>query len=167
MSLSRSMCCTFAVFVVRTSSVPSVINPSQADETLDIPGSSFVMVFTESAGASEHNGFERLSPVSPYLMERTAFKRPFNFPDSLRLTIPPMGPSLQPPINSLPIQMAGTDVRPINSASSARIAFPSMSVSSSTTVYLAPISSKTPLALMQKGQLCNGKCRMTRRREGE
>lgn len=49
--------------------------------------------------------------------------------------------------------MAGTDVRPMRSPISARIALPSGSASSSMTVYLAFMSSRTPLAFMQKGQV--------------
>lgn len=99
-------------------------------------------------------------------------------PELSSLTTPPMGPSLHPPMNFPPIQMAGTLVRPIRSAISARIAFPgrnhqgsaiftancrktnscncyvpSGSVSNSTTVYLAPTPSKTDLAFKQYGQL--------------
>mmetsp|Transcript_26738 Transcript_26738/g.56065 ORF Transcript_26738/g.56065 Transcript_26738/m.56065 type:complete len:94 (-) Transcript_26738:497-778(-) len=64
----------------------------------------------------------------------TFFNMPSNFPLSSNFTIPPKGPSLQPPTNSPPIQIAGTEVRPNISPISARIAFPSPSTSSSTTL---------------------------------
>lgn len=66
-----------------------------------------------------------------------------------RLTIPPMGPSLHPPTNTPSIQTAGTLVLPTRSAISARMALPSPSSSSSTTVYLAPFPSSTALAWTQ------------------
>lgn len=78
---------------------------------------------------------------------------PLSLFDSFRLLMPPMGPSLHPPTKSPPIQIAGTEVLPMISAISALMAFPSSSRSSSTTVYLAPFSSKTALAFTQKGQV--------------
>jgi hypothetical protein len=57
----------------------------------------------------------------------TPARSPFNSPESLRETMPPIGPSLQPPTKFPPIQMAGTEVRPTTFAISARIAFPSSS----------------------------------------
>lgn len=45
------------------------------------------------------------------------------------------------------IQIAGTDVRPSISPMTARIAFPSSSLSSSTAVYFAPFSSSNCFAL--------------------
>jgi len=49
-----------------------------------------------------------------------AFSMPTSSPLSLNFTIPPIGPSLQPPMNFPSIQIAGTDVRPMMSAISAR-----------------------------------------------
>lgn len=74
-------------------------------------------------------------------------------PLSSSFTIPPIGPSLQPPTNSPPIQIAGTLVRPSKSPISARIAFPSTSKSSSTTSYSTFLPSRTSFALMQKGHV--------------
>ena len=67
--------------------------------------------------------------------------------------MPPKGPSLHPPMNVPPIQIAGTDVLPTISAISALMGFPSSSISSSKTVYLIFFSSNIALALMQKGQV--------------
>lgn len=72
--------------------------------------------------------------TSPNYKALTPFNKPFNSPLSFSLTIPPIGPSLQPPTNLPPIQIAGTEVRPTKEAISARIALPSGSVSSSTTI---------------------------------
>jgi len=57
-----------------------------------------------------------------------------SFPLSANFTIPPMGPSLHPPMKVPSIKIAGTDVRPNKLAISARSALPSSTSFNSTTV---------------------------------
>ena len=80
-------------------------------------------------------------------------------PLSSNLTMPPLGPSLQPPRKSAPIHMAGTEVLPMIPAISARSALPSSTSSISMTVYLAFFASRIAFALTQKGHRTNDKNR--------
>ena len=76
--------------------------------------------------------------IAPLYKAPAALRSGLSLPSRSSDIAPPMPPSLHPPTNSPPTKMAGTEVRPVRSASSARSGYPPSISLSSMAVYWAP-----------------------------